>query len=135
MKKVAVIDVQPNLSFDEASLSLIKFKTVQDGNIGLDRLYELINCNLVERVVLGKLKNGNLIDLIVDEEGTFGQWNRGIQVTDSKKNEITIFGNCVFVQSTSDGDWIGWDSDKELSDAINPFVNKMIFFETENTAQ
>lgn len=129
MTQVAMVDIQPNLDLEEAIYNLIKFEEVEEGNIGLKKLYDLIGCRIVERVVLGKLNNGNLLDLIIDEEGSFGQWNRGVAISNEDKHEYQILGNCIFVQATPDGDWIGWDNEVQMANDINPYVNSIKFFE------
>lgn len=131
MVQVAVLNVQPNLDFNEASKQLISFQEVNNVDIGLERLYELINCNsrMIERIILGKLPNGNFLDLIIDEEGTFGQWHRGIKIKNQDGYEYTILGNCVFVQSTLEGDWIGWRDEIQMADALRQYIHKIKFFE------
>ena len=77
MTQIAMVDVQPENTMEESVLNLIQFKEVSpNGNIGLERIYELVDCNsrMVERVWLGNLSNGNELHLVCDEEGTFGQW-------------------------------------------------------------
>ena len=131
MTQVAVVNVQPTKNFMEVAFNLIQYKEVKQGNIGLDKLYELVGCDskMIERVTLGELPNGNYLDLIIDEEGTFGQWNRGIHIKNANNDKITVLGNCVFVQSTIEGDWIGWNSEEKMADAIRPYTYKIKFFE------
>jgi|TARA_R110000803_G_scaffold91886_3_gene159366 hypothetical protein len=131
MTQIAMVDVQPKKTMEESVLNLIQFKEVSpNGNIGLERIYELVNCDskMIERVWLGNLKNGNELHLICDEEGTFGQWNRGIKIKNQDGNEHHIFGNCLFVQSTIDGDWIGWDKEIEMADDIRKYIVPIKFF-------
>ena len=132
MTQIAMVDVQPENTMEESVLNLIQFKEVSpNGNIGLERIYELVDCNsrMVERVWLGNLSNGNELHLICDEEGTFGQWTRGIQIKNNDGNMHQILGNCLFVKATPDGDWIGWDSEKEMADDIRKYTSSIKFFQ------
>ena len=131
MVQVAMVDVQPEKTIENAVKGLIQFKEVKSGNIGLDKLYELVNCNyrMIERIWLGNLKDKNELHLILDEEGTFGQWSRGIKIKNKDGFEHQILGNCVFVKATPDGDWIGWDSELEMSDDIRDFVYSIKVFD------
>ena len=137
IKQVALVDVQPEKQTNEAIVNLIQYKPVSDKNIGLDRLYELVNCNskMIERVWLGDLRDNNELHLIIDEEGTFGQWSRGIFIKNQDGYETQILGNCVFVKATPDGDWIGWDSEKEMGDDIRKYTSSIKFFELEKQEQ
>ena len=46
MTQIAMVDVQPENTMNESITNLIQFKEVSaDGNIGLDRIYELVDCN------------------------------------------------------------------------------------------
>jgi len=131
MVQVAMVDVQPEKTIENAVKGLIQFKEVKAGNIGLDKLYELVNCNsrMIERIWLGNLKDKNELHLILDEEGTFGQWSRGIKIKNKDGFEHQILGNCVFVKATPDGDWIGWDSELEMSDDIRDFIYSIKVFD------
>ena len=131
MVQVAMVDVQPEKTIENAVKGLIQFKEVKSGNIGLDKLYELVNCNsrMIERIWLGNLKDKNELHLILDEEGTFGQWSRGIKIKNKDGFEHQILGNCVFVKATPDGDWIGWDSELEMSDDIRDFIYSIKVFD------
>lgn len=132
MTQIAMVDVQPENTMEESVLNLIQFKEVSpNGNIGLERIYELVDCNsrMVERVWLGNLSNGNELHLICDEEGTFGQWERGIEIKNNDGYTHQILGNCIFVKATPDGDWIGWDSEKEMADDIRKYTSSIKFFQ------
>lgn len=131
MTQVALVDVQPSVEMETAIKNLIQFKEVGNGNIGLEKLYELVGCEsrMIERVWLGELDNDNELQLVIDEEGTFGQWTRGIKIKNQDGYEHTLFGNLVFVKATPEGDWIGWDSEREMADAIRPYIAPIKFFE------
>lgn len=131
MIQVPMIDVQPEKTIEKAVKDLIQFKEVKDGNIGLDKLYELVNCNsrMIERVWLSDLKDENELHLIIDEEGTFGQWSRGVKIKNKDGYEHTILGNSVFVKATPDGDWIGWENESEMADDIRGFVYSIKVFD------
>lgn len=133
MTQVAVVDVKPNVDFYESAFNLIEFKEVEKEKISLQRIYDLVDCDsrMVERIILGRLPNGNFLDLIIDEEGTFGQWDRGIKICNKEGDEYTVLGNCVFVQSTPEGDWIGWNNQIEMADAIRPYSHKIKYFQLE----
>lgn len=138
MTQIAMVDVQPQNTMNESITNLIQFKEVSaDGNIGLDRIYELVDCNsrMIERVWLGNLSNNNELHLICDEEGTFGQWSRGIKILNQDGYEHTILGNCLFVKATPDGDWIGWDNEVEMSNDIRKYTSSIKFFELEKQEQ
>lgn len=138
MTQIAMVDVQPENTMEESVLNLIQFKEVSpNGNIGLDRIYELVDCNsrMIERVWLGNLSNGNELHLVCDEEGTFGQWTRGIQIKNNDGNMHQILGNCLFVKATPDGDWIGWNSENEMGDDIRKYTSSIKFFELEKQVQ
>ncbi len=132
MTQIAMVDVQPENTMEESVLNLIQFKEVSsNGNIGLERLYELVNCKsrMIERVWLGDLSNDHELHLIIDEEGTFGQWERGIEIKNNDGYTHQILGNCIFVKATPDGDWIGWDSEKEMADDIRKYTSSIKFFQ------
>lgn len=131
MIQVPMVDVQPEKTMENAVKDLIQFKEVKNGNIGLEKLYELVDCNsrMIERVWLGGLKNNNQLHLIIDEEGTFGQWSRGIKIKNADGYEHQVLGNCVFVKSTPNGDWIGWENETEMADDIRGFVYSIKIFD------
>tara|TARA_B110000977_G_scaffold136600_1_gene173504 strand:- start:225 stop:641 length:417 start_codon:yes stop_codon:yes gene_type:complete len=132
MTQIAMVDVQPKKTMDEALLDLIQFKEVTpNGNIGLERIYELVDCKskMVERVWLGSLKDDHQLHLVCDEEGTFGQWSRGIEIKNNDGNTHQILGNCIFVKATPDGDWIGWNKESEMADDIRKYTSSIKFFE------
>jgi hypothetical protein len=132
MTQVAMVDVQPKKTIEESVDNLIQFKSVgNNGNIGLDRLYQLVDCNsrMIERVWLGDLNNNNELHLIVDEEGTFGQWSRGIKIKNDDGYEHSILGNCVFVKATPEGDWIGWDDEGKMADDIRKYIYSIKLFD------
>lgn len=131
MIQVPMIDIQTEKTIENAVKDLIKFKPVKDGNIGLETLYELVNCNsrMIERVWLGNLKDKNELHLIIDEEGTFGQWSRGIKIKNKDGYEHQILGNSVFVKSTPDGDWIGWENEVEMADDIRDYIYSIKVFD------
>ena len=137
MIQVPMVDVQPEKTMENAVKDLIQFKEVKDGNIGLELLYELVNCNsrMIEKVWLGNLKDNNELHLILDEEGTFGQWSRGIKIKNNDGYEHQILGNCLFVKATPDGDWIGWDNEREMGDDIRKYTSSIKFFELEKQEQ
>jgi len=137
MTQIAMVDVQPENTMEESITNLIQFKDVKNGNIGLERIYELVDCTsrMIERVWLGNLSNNYELHLICDEEGTFGQWSRGIKILNQDGYEHTILGNCLFVKATPDGDWIGWDSEKEMGDDIRKYTSSIKFFELEKQKQ
>jgi hypothetical protein len=131
MTQIAMVDVQPEKTMENAVQDLIQFKTVKDGNIGLETLYKLVDCNsrMIERVWLGNLKNNQELHLILDEEGTFGQWSRGIKIKNKDGYEHQILGNCVFVKATPDGDWIGWENEVEMADDIRDYIYSIKLFD------
>lgn len=133
MTQIAMVDVQPQNTMEEAILNLIQFKEVSNGNIGLERIYELVGCKsrMIERVRLGSLSNGRALHLICDEEGTFGQWSRGIKIKNNDGYEYTILGNCLFVIATPIGDWVGWDNKVQMADDIRKYISSIKFFELE----
>lgn len=135
MTQVALVNVQPNVDFEKSIKNLISYQKVKKGNIGLEKLYELVNCEskMIERVWLGDLKDNCELHLIIDEEGTFGQWDRGIQIFNQDGYKHTLLGNSVFVKATPDGDWIGWDNEAEMADDLRPYTHKIKFFELDNT--
>jgi len=138
MTQIAMVDVQPENTMNESITNLIQFKKVSDdGNIGLERIYELVDCKsrMIERVWLGNLSNNNELHLICDEEGTFGQWTRGIKILNQDGNEHTILGNCLFVKATPYGDWIGWDNETKMGDDIRKYTSSIKFFELEKQNQ
>ncbi len=137
IKQVALVDVQPEKQTNEAIVNLIQYKPVSDKNIGLDRLYELVNCNskMIERIWLGDLRDNNELHLIVDEEGTFGQWSRGIFIKNQDGHETQILGNCVFVKATPDGDWIGWDDETEMADDIRKYSSSIKLFDVDESKE
>lgn len=130
MTKIVMVDVQPEKTMDEAIYNLIRFEEVSKGNIGLDMIYKLVNCKsrLVERVWMANLSDNNQLDLICDEEGLFGQWSRGIKIKNSDGYEHTIFGNCLLVKATPDGEWVGWDNESEMIKDIKKHVSSINFF-------
>ena len=131
MIQVPIIDVQPEKTIEKAVKDLIQFKEIKEGNIGLDKLYELVNCNsqMIERIWLSDLKDENELHLIIDEEGTFGQWSRGVKIKNKDGYEHQILGNSVFVKATPDGDWIGWENESEMADDIRDFVYSIKVFD------
>jgi hypothetical protein len=137
MTQIAMVDVQPENTMEKSFNNLIRYSDVKNGNIGLERIYELVDCTsqMIERVWLGNLSNSNELHLICDEEGTFGQWSRGIKITNQDGNEHTILGNCLFVKATPDGDWIGWESEREMADDIRKYTSSIKFFELEKQEQ
>lgn len=137
MTQIAMVDVQPQNTMEESVLNLIQFKEVSKDNIGLERIYELVNCNsrMVERVWLGNLSNNNELHLICDEEGTFGQWSRGIKIKNEDGYEHSILGNCLFVKATPDGDWVGWDNEVSMRDDIRKYITSIKFFELEKETE
>jgi hypothetical protein len=136
MTQIAMVDVQPENTMEESVLNLIQFKEVTpNGNIGLEKIYELVNCTIVERVWLGNLKEDHQLHLICDEEGTFGQWSRGIEIKNNDGNTHRILGNCLFVKATPDGDWIGWDKESEMADDIRQYTSSIKFFELAKQEQ
>lgn len=134
MTQVPVINVQPEVSLEEAIKNLIRFEKVKSGNIGLEKLYELVGCKsrMIERVWIANLEDGHQLHLIIDEEGTFGQWDRGVQIFNQDGYKHTLLGNMVFVKATPDGDWIGWDSEAKMADDIRPYTFRIKFFELGN---
>ena len=84
---------------------------------------------MIERVWLGNLKNKQELHLILDEEGTFGQWSRGIKIKNKDGYEHQILGNCVFVKATPDGDWIGWENEVEMADDIRDYIYSIKLFD------
>jgi hypothetical protein len=137
MKYVAVIDVQPEVEFNKAITNLLVKTKVKEGNIGLEKLYSLVACKsrIIERVWIGNLKDNCELHLIIDEEGSFGQWDRGFQILNQDGYKHTILGNAVLVKATPDGDWVGWDTELELINAISDYVQQMRFFQLENAPQ
>lgn len=135
IKQVALVDVQPDKQTNEAIVNLIQYKPVSDNNIGLERLYELVDCKskLIEKLWLGDLRDNNELHLIVDEEGTFGQWSRGIFIKNQDGYENQILGNCVFVKATPDGDWIGWDNETEMADDIRKYSSSIKLFDVDES--
>jgi len=68
MTQIAMVDVQPQNTMNESITNLIQFKEVSaDGNIGLDRIYELVDCNsrMIERVWLGNLSNNYVMKKVL----------------------------------------------------------------------
>ena len=138
MTQIAMVDIQPEIQkLENVIPNLISYEDVKDGNIGLERIYELIDCKsrMVEKVYLGKLSNGNELHLICDEEGTFGQWSRGIFIENEDGYEYQILGNCLFVQGTPDGDWIGWNDEKKMADDLRPFTHKIKLFDLDKSEE
>jgi len=129
MTKVLLVDVQQEKTMKDAILTLIEVQELGEDGVTLQGLYDLTKCSMIERVILGKLKNGNTLDLIIDEEGTFGQWSRGIKIKNDIGYEYTLFGNCVFVQCNSEGDWIGWESTDEMYESVSPYLKDLQYFE------
>jgi len=135
MTNVLVVDVQQDQPFDrKLALSLLKVEKLNNG-VSLDKLYELTKCSTIERVILGILPNGNSLDIIIDEEGTFGQWTRGIKIKNDKGYEYTLFGNCVFVQCNSDGDWRGWIDEADMFIDVEKYISKLQLFEVADEKQ
>lgn len=136
MKKVVLVfNVdQTNPIVDVNTFELIKFEEVSDGNIGLKKLYELINCDLVERVNLGVTDSGKSIDLIIDEEGTFGQWTRGVAFELRDRRYYEIFGNSICVISTEDGEWVGWDDEYIALEEVGELIIQANLFDVKDSS-
>jgi hypothetical protein len=135
MTNVLVVDVQQDQPFDrKLTTHLLKPVELEKG-VTLEKLYELTTCSIVERVILGRLPNGNRLDIIIDEEGTFGQWTRGIKIKNDEGYEYTLFGNCVFVQCNSEGDWIGWDNQADMFIDVDKYISKLQLFEVADEKQ
>ena len=130
MTQIAMVDVQPKNTMQEAHKNLIQYAEVDSESIGLERLYELINCKVVEKVWLADLDKYRELLLVVDENGTFGQWNRGIKIQDQNGYEHTILGNCVFaVFDKHSGYWKGWDNETQMADEIRSYTSTIKFGE------
>ena len=72
----------------------------------------------------------NFLLLVVDENGTFGQWKRGIKIQDQNGYEHTILGNCVFaVFDKHSGYWKGWDNETQMADEIRSYTSTIKFGE------
>ena len=130
MKQIAKVDIQQEKPTREAAINLIKYCKVGNGNIGLENLYSLIDCNLVERITLGDLGNNESLDLIFDEEGKLNNnISRGISIKDNFGRVHEIMGNSLFVKSTLDGDWVGWEDQQQMADDIRKFTASIKLFD------
>ena len=126
-----MVDIQPEIQkLENVIPNLISYEDVKEGNIGLERIYELVDCKsrMVEKVYLGKLSNGNELHLICDEEGTFGQWSRGIKMTDENGYQHSLLGNGIFIKSVG-ADMVGWDTQEEMADDVRKYVNSIKIFD------
>jgi hypothetical protein len=129
MTTVLLVDVQQKSDWGkELAIKLLAPVELENG-VTLKKLYELTQANIVERVILGQLDNGNRLDIIIDEEGTFGKWTRGIKIKNDKGYQYTLFGNCVFVQCDSDGDWLGWVDEAKMFSDVDKYISKLQLFQ------
>ncbi len=130
-KLITVVDVQPEIkNTDEIGAKLVRYEEIPDGNIGLDKIYELLECDskLFQPVYLGKTMDGNNLEYLVDEEGTFGQWSRGIKMTDENGYQHSLLGNGIFIKSVG-ADMVGWDTQEEMADDVRKYVNSIKIFD------
>ena len=130
-KLIAVVDVQPEIkNTDDIIPNLVQYKEIPDGNIGLEKIYELLKCKsrLFQPVYLGVTSDGNQLYYLVDEEGTFGQWSRGILISDENGYNHQLFGNGIFVKVVGE-DMVGWDSKNEMADDLRKYVTSIKIFD------